>query len=290
MTAVADTTRYGTATAMAWPRLHQRLEPAAAGKTTPASCPSSRAPSSGSRSITCPASATRTRSGCGLHAGTTEEEVNRIWQAFLRRFDIEHTFRFLKQQLGWTRPKLRDPAAADRWTWLVIAAQPSCTSHATLPEISGCPGSSPASPAASPLPASAGVRRIRKDLPVPASAPKPSRPGPGRPVGSRNQHPATRHDVGKLIIREEPKKTARKQAGKKLSATGESGSGRGDRKLHRAALVAILTLNDPPCRLGARGQSGASVIRDANISIPVRGFPSSEGCDWHRRSSSCWKA
>ena len=45
-----------------------------------------------------------------------------LWQAYLRRFDIEHTFRFLKQQLGWTRPLLRDPAAADRWTWLVIAA------------------------------------------------------------------------------------------------------------------------------------------------------------------------
>ena len=24
--------------------------------------------------------------------------------------------------LGWTRPKLRTPEAADRWTWLVIAA------------------------------------------------------------------------------------------------------------------------------------------------------------------------
>src|SRR5205807_978379 len=34
----------------------------------------------------------------------------------------EHTFRFFKQVLGWTAPKLRDPAAADRWTWLVIAA------------------------------------------------------------------------------------------------------------------------------------------------------------------------
>ena len=33
---------------------------------------------------------------------------------------LEHTFRFFKQVLGWTRPKLRDPAAADRWTWLII--------------------------------------------------------------------------------------------------------------------------------------------------------------------------
>ena len=30
-------------------------------------------------------------------------------------------FRFFKQVLGWARPKLRDPAAADRWTWIVIA-------------------------------------------------------------------------------------------------------------------------------------------------------------------------
>ena len=51
-----------------------------------------------------------------------DAEVTVLWQAHLRRFDLEHTFRFLKQQLGWTRPLLRDPAAADRWTWLVIAA------------------------------------------------------------------------------------------------------------------------------------------------------------------------
>jgi hypothetical protein len=53
-------------------------------------------------------------------AGTDAAAVNLTWQAFLRRFDIEHTFRFFKQALGWTRPRLRDPAAADRWTWLPI--------------------------------------------------------------------------------------------------------------------------------------------------------------------------
>jgi hypothetical protein len=36
--------------------------------------------------------------------------------------DLEHTFRFGNQTLGWTRPKLRTPEAADRWTWLIIAA------------------------------------------------------------------------------------------------------------------------------------------------------------------------
>jgi Transposase DDE domain len=73
--------------------------------------------------------------------------VNRTWQAFLRRFDIEHTFRFLKQQLGWTRPKLRDPAAAGRWTWLVIACYAQLYLARDLAPTSGCPGSSPASQA-----------------------------------------------------------------------------------------------------------------------------------------------
>src|SRR6266542_1539853 len=54
--------------------------------------------------------------------GATPAGVDRCWQAFLRRFDLEHTFRLFKQVLGWTAPKVRDPAAADRWTWLVIAA------------------------------------------------------------------------------------------------------------------------------------------------------------------------
>ena len=54
--------------------------------------------------------------------GAAPAEVDRLWQAFLRRFDLEHTFRLFKQVLGWTTPKLRDPAAADRWTWLIITA------------------------------------------------------------------------------------------------------------------------------------------------------------------------
>lgn len=51
----------------------------------------------------------------------TPADVDRLWQAFLRRFDIEHTFRLLKQTLGWTCPKIRTPQAADRWTWLILA-------------------------------------------------------------------------------------------------------------------------------------------------------------------------
>jgi hypothetical protein len=45
-----------------------------------------------------------------------------IWRAYIRRFDLEHTFRFLKQALGWSTPRVRHPEQADRWTWLVLAA------------------------------------------------------------------------------------------------------------------------------------------------------------------------
>jgi hypothetical protein len=39
----------------------------------------------------------------------TPDDVDRLWQAFLRRSGLEHTFRLFKQVLGWTAPKIRDP-------------------------------------------------------------------------------------------------------------------------------------------------------------------------------------
>jgi hypothetical protein len=46
-----------------------------------------------------------------------------LWRAYVRRFDLEHTFRFLKQALGWTTPRVRHPEQADRWrTWLDLVA------------------------------------------------------------------------------------------------------------------------------------------------------------------------
>lgn len=47
-----------------------------------------------------------------LKTGMSSEDVGLRWQAFLRRFDLERTFRMIKQTLGWTRPKLRTPEAA----------------------------------------------------------------------------------------------------------------------------------------------------------------------------------
>ncbi|MFD5392150.1 transposase, partial [Streptomyces sp. NPDC127074] len=47
-------------------------------------------------------------------------------------------------------------------------------------------------------------RNIRPTAASPAGAPKPSRPGPGRPPGTRNRHRATRHDVGRVLATDQP--------------------------------------------------------------------------------------
>jgi len=118
-----DTTRYGTARAQAWDRLHPRLArrgawadhqgelPIIAGtliQLQVTRLPGHQAPKP--LWLWC------------SRTDATAAEVDRCWQAFLRRFDLEHTFRLLKQTLGWTRPKIRDPNAGDRWTWLIITA------------------------------------------------------------------------------------------------------------------------------------------------------------------------
>jgi hypothetical protein len=126
------------------------------------------------------------------------ERTARLWQAYLRRFDIEHAFRFLKQQLGWTAPLLRGPEAADRWTWLLIAAWDQLWLARGLAAAVRLPWQA-AVPAAEMTPGRvrAAFRCVRAAAGTPASAPKPASPGPGRPQGSKNKRKAPRQPVGK---------------------------------------------------------------------------------------------
>jgi hypothetical protein len=213
VTTSTQTTRYGTATAMAWARLHQRLAsrggweghdgdlPVIEGtliRLAVDHLPGDRSPG--------PLWLWSSR------AAADADAVDRTWQAFLRRFDLEHTFRFLKQVLGWTRPKLRAPAAADRWTWIVIASYAQLYLARPLAADIRLPWQRPCPPGRlTPARVRRGFRNIRQTLPCLASAPKPGKPGPGRPPGSKNRHPATRHDVGKTAKRNETKKKARRQ-------------------------------------------------------------------------------
>jgi hypothetical protein len=214
---VTGTSRYGTATATAWGRMHQRLAHRDGWAEHEGELPVVEGTLIRLQVDHLPGQ--RDADPVWLwssRAGTADDEVNRTWQAFLRRFDIEHMFRFLKQQLGWTKPKLRDPAAADRWTWLVIAAYAQLYLARPLAVDIRLPWQRPCPPGRlTPARVRRGYRRIRQILPVPASAPKPSRPGPGRPAGSKNRRPATRCDVGKTVKRTQNKPENPRQAGVK---------------------------------------------------------------------------
>lgn len=209
------TTRYGAAIARSWDRLHPRLThrtcwlehhgelPIIAGtliRLQVDHLPGDRDP----KPVWLWCSAT----------DATPVDVDRWWQAFLRRFDIEHTFRLFKQTLGWTRPKIRTPQAADRWSWLIIVAYTQL--RLARPVVEDCrkPWERPV-PGRQLTPARVrrGFRNIRPVIGLPASAPKPSLPGPGRPPGSLNRHPAPRYDVGKTVKRELSLDPTRNQAG-----------------------------------------------------------------------------
>jgi len=211
--AVTQTARYGTARASAWGRLHQQLAARAGWEDHAGELPVVEGTLIRLQVDHLPGN--RSPDPLWLwssRAGTTADEVNRCWQAFLRRFDIEHTFRFFKQILGWTRPKLRDPAAADRWTWLLLAAYTQLWLARRLADDIRLPWQRPCPPGRlTPARVRRGFRGIHATLPRLASAPKPGKPGPGRPPGSKNRHPATRHDVGKTVKRDQPKKKTRRQ-------------------------------------------------------------------------------
>jgi hypothetical protein len=202
-TTTTATTRYGTAKASSWDRLHPRLThrtcwfdhqgelPVIEGtliRLQVEHLPGDHDP----KPVWLWSSAT----------GATAAAVDRLWQAFLRRFDLEHTFRLFKQTLGWTRPKLRTPQAADRWTWIVIACHTQLRLARPLADDLRRPWEKPAAPGRlTPARVRRGFRNLRAKTALPASAPKPGKPGPGRPPGSKNRRPAPRYDAGKTVKR-----------------------------------------------------------------------------------------
>ena len=114
-------------------------------------------------------------------------DLSLLWRAYVRRFDLEHAFRFLKQTLGWTTPRVRHPKQADLWTWLVVAAFTQlrlarpCVEDRRLPwERRYDPGR------LTPLRVLRAVSALLAELGTPAKPPKPCGRSPGRPKGRRS--------------------------------------------------------------------------------------------------------
>jgi hypothetical protein len=192
-----DTSRYGKAESTAWVRMHPRLTHRGSwtghDEGTLIRLRVQHLP--GQREAT---PVWLWSSHAGDDIDDLAAEVIGCWQAYLRRFDEEHTFRLLKQTLGWTRPKIRSPQAADRWTWLVLAAHTQLRLARHLTADLRRPWEKPLSAERlTPARVRRGFRYLRVKITQPASAPKTSHPGPGRPPGLRNRQCATRHDVGK---------------------------------------------------------------------------------------------
>ncbi|MDA8316198.1 MAG: transposase [Actinomycetota bacterium] len=130
-------------------------------------------------------------------SGQGEPDLERCVIAYLRRFDIEHTFRFVKGTLAWTTPALCTPEQADRWTLLVGAAYSELRLARGLVGDLRLPWERPCDPARlTPHRVRRGFRQLRAHLGTPALPPKSTKPGPGRPKGTRRP-PRTRYPAVK---------------------------------------------------------------------------------------------
>lgn len=135
--------------------------------------------------------------------GATFDDVDRSWQAFLRRFDMEHTFRFAKQT--------------------------NSGSHVPSPQTSAGPGRNPPPRTGSPRPGSAGGSGISTHTsPARPVFPTPRGACPGRPPGTKNNHRAPRHDFGKTLKRSETLKViGRPSRSWWIEKQAQSGTGEG---------------------------------------------------------------
>jgi hypothetical protein len=131
--------------------------------------------------------------------GPREPDLAVVWRAYVHRFDLDHTYRFCKQTLNWTTPRVRHPEPADRWTWLVVLAYTQLRLARRAIADVHLPWERPQRPARRAL-TPARVRQafahLLVTLDTPANAPKPCGRSRGRPRGRRSD-PAPRYPAHK---------------------------------------------------------------------------------------------
>jgi len=135
--------------------------------------------------------------GYGLGRGSLDLDL--LWRAYVRRFDLEHDFRFLKQTLGWTTSCFRHPEQADRWAWMILTtyaqlrlARPSVADQ-RLPWERRLPPDQP-----TPCRVLRGFSSLLVALGTPAKAPTPCGRSPERPKG-RHSGRAKRYPALKKV-------------------------------------------------------------------------------------------
>jgi hypothetical protein len=130
--------------------------------------------------------------------GPHPPDLAEVWQAYVARFAIEHTFRFFKQTLKWTTPKLRAPQAADRWTWLLLLAYVQLRLARDQVADVRLPWQPPLPPERrTPARVRRGFSQVLAQVGSPVNMPKPCGQSRGRPKGKRSP-PAVRFPAVKL--------------------------------------------------------------------------------------------
>jgi hypothetical protein len=127
-------------------------------------------------------------------APSLPDDLLDLWRWYARRFTVEHGFRFLKHDLGWTTIRPTAPEAADRWSWLLVLSCWQLWLARALVADQQLPWERP-------LPAErltpGRVRRafgaLSAALGLPSRAPRPRGKAPGRRPGQcpgpRQRHP-----------------------------------------------------------------------------------------------------
>ena len=119
----------------------------------------------------------------------TAPDLDLLWRSYVRRFDLEHTLRFLKQDMGWTTPRVRHPQQADSWSWLVVAAYTQLRLELRLAREWVAEQRLPWERRydrgrLTPVRVHRVVSSLLVEMGTPAKAPKPCGRSPGRPKGS----------------------------------------------------------------------------------------------------------
>lgn len=126
--------------------------------------------------------------------------LQEVWRLYLRRFTIDHWYRFLKQRLHWTVPKLGTPKQCERWsdlmplmTWELWLARELVTDN-PLPWQKSVDKLTPGRVAQS-------IGGVIAVIGTPATLPKPrgKSPGwkPGIPRSRKNRYPIVKKRASK---------------------------------------------------------------------------------------------
>jgi hypothetical protein len=115
--------------------------------------------------------------------GKSELALSEVALTYRRRFSHEHSYRFLKQDLLWTKVRVRTPAQFERWSLVVATAMNQLVLARSLGQACYRPWERRRA-VVTPRQVRRVMARILPQLGTPTRVPKPRGKSPGRQVGA----------------------------------------------------------------------------------------------------------